>query len=253
MKKGLVLSGLLFAAPAAFAVFPTTLFEVEVGDPATATMINEVALGRDSGWNALGRNTNVVLLNPDLSPLLTYGGYTGLMRMTIEDPTGAPKKLRDMLCVELTRQAPLGLTAYGKYEGYGRVGWLVKQMPKIVKAADGLSGAALDPFKNQMAGLQVAVWEVVYDVIAMGGTANLADGVFRHVSSTGYHASVKGWAQHYLDVSAGKRAGYHYFTNPNPFIGDGTGRQDFGAVIPGPAAAVPFLTAFLAMRRRKKN
>jgi hypothetical protein len=232
----------------ALAVFPTTVYHQDVSGP----MQNLVRIALNE--TTLGTNQRVVLYRPDLTTTIkSYNGFTGLLTTKIQDPTGTPVKLRDMLCIELEATASANWTNYGKWDAWGRAGWLVKQMSTIKQNVKSGTWTTLQGGQH-MSGLQIALWEVVYDVIANGDVhgANLNTGVFRHLNGTNY-LTVKGIAQSYLDASEGKKAGYWYYTSPVTYQGNGVGRQDYASAIPGPAALAPFAIGLITVLRKRSR
>jgi hypothetical protein len=231
--RGAALVGVLIASGTIAKAFPTSLFEEEVVHFVSSTRL---ALNA----TPLGNRQHVRLYDEDMSLLRNWNGYVGLLELVVQDPVGSERRLRDVLCIELEQDASRRPNNYGKFHAWGRVGWLITRMQYIDNA-------------NEMAGLQIALWEVTYDVIIMGGTADLSSGHFRHLGGENY-SLVQSYAQQYIQASEGRKRAYWYHASPTTLgLNGDDGLQDYGSIIPGPMAALPFLVAAGSMLRRRKK
>lgn len=158
--------------------------------------------------------------------------FTGILDLPIADPFGTAAIRQDTFCVEIDRTLSRSDRNYQRYEAFGQVGWLLAQV------------APNRANKDLMAGLQVAIWELVYDDIN-GNAANLGGGIFSISSDTS--SMIRNAALSFLGASEGKSAAYFYLRDPVP--GQSGNSQDL-ILIPEPATLVVLAMGSLLLRRR---
>jgi len=163
---------------------------------------------------------------------------------------------RDFLCVELTANAHNG--SYSRFHNWGLMGFFANEMANIrtMSASDQ---------KNYGTALQLAAWELVYDVYLPGvpltlaqyqAMTNLGSGnfVYNHATS-GNGAWILGQAQTYLAMAWTNQSSYWYYRSPSDQNPNGANYQDYisRASIPGPAAMLPFVAGLLGLKRRARR
>ncbi len=147
-----------------------------------------------------------------------------------------------LLCTEITQHvASAGQRkTYYAYEKNGHVGWLAQEFANLT--ADPNFDAA------KAAGLQLAVWEVVYD--GAGNASDLYKGDFK-VKSANNSLGSQGlyWAEYYMNELNGQKADYTAYKNW--YYQDYVGANP----VPEPATLLALAAggALMVRRRRKKN
>jgi len=153
--------------------------------------------------------------------------FAGQMNNTFAGNTYA------MMCVEIEQTASNSNHTYTRRELNGQLGWLINQLNS------GLTN-------KKAAGLQVAIWETVYDHTGAGEFAyNLGGGNFKLVTT----GDVRTEAQNWLDMAGESNlGGYYHFTNNS--------KQDYIMANPVPEPATMLglgsAVAMMIARRRKK-
>ncbi len=153
--------------------------------------------------------------------------FAGQMNNTFAGTTYA------MMCVEIEQHANGNNSTYTREELNGQLGWLINQMNT------GLTNA-------QAAGLQVAIWETVYDHTGAGEFVYSLDaGNFKLVTTGDVRTEAQGWL---TMVGESNLGGYFHFTNQ--------ANQDYimANPVPEPATMLGLGAAVSMMiaRRRKK-
>lgn len=147
-----------------------------------------------------------------------------------------------LLCTEISQYvASEGKSkTYYTYEKNGQLGWLAQEFANLTA----------DPNfdKAKATGLQLAVWEIVYD--GSGNANDLYKGDFK-VKSAKNSLGTQGlyWAEHYMNQIKGKSADYTYYKNY--YYQDYIGANP----VPEPATLLALAAggALMMRRRRKKN
>ncbi|MFO0972642.1 MAG: PEP-CTERM sorting domain-containing protein [Phycisphaerae bacterium] len=234
VAAGLVVLG-LSGAPVARAQSPYSIsvFDFDnVSDSGTESPLRVKLDGADL-VAALGRSVPIRLdKNLDGTYEVSRTVFAGVEDLPIHEPADAAAVRRDFLCVELDHSLSSRTRSYDEFEGNGRVGWLIDQM------------SLFRTDKDKMAGLQIAVWELVYDLVN-GNAANLDGGIF--ALGSGVAGAIRDAATGFIAASNGKRAPYRYYRSPVP--GQSGNYQDLVSV-PEPATLVVLALGGLLLRRR---
>lgn len=238
---GIVLITSVAVGAQAYNPYTTSLFLNEAnGNPNYTTLIDSGVIGQ------VGFDTLKLILKPlSTGPNYYFQPFSGISTMKIEDPKTTQAVDRDFFCVELERDLFDGSSDYQKYQANGKVGWLVSQ----VTGANRTDAV-------QMAGLQIAIWEVAYDG-ANGNSYDLSDGIFRtdplfdlFADQSAAKKAADTWLSALSNFTGTKD--YLYYRSPAS-TRNKSDYQDLVSAVPEPTtvAALAIGAACLIRRRRK--
>jgi len=205
---------LVLFATAGVASHAAGLYDYDLDNPQNPTNGQTKFVNKGAGQNVtiyLDGNENV---------------FAGQMNNRFDGTTFA------MMCVEIEQHASTSNHTYTRRELNGQLGWLINQMNGSLNNAE-------------MAGLQVAIWETVYDHTGAGEfSSNLDGGNFKLITTGAVRTEAINWL---TNVGESNMGGYFHYTNSN--------KQDYimANPVPEPATMVGLgVAALVAARRRRR-